>query len=148
MRGYCEICNNEYANIYQHRQTQRHKDRESLINESRGQEETKNISGIIEPENNTIEQEEETNESQEEQIREPEQRSTIQIIDSNTNKPSKNIIEKALDIAFSEQYAPITVSILNGVAERFNNTHNPEQKAGNIIKTVSGAEILVRNKDF
>jgi hypothetical protein len=53
-----------------------------------------------------------------------------------------------MDVAFSEQFAPITMSILDAIVKRVTNQHNPEQKEGKYVISVSGAKIPVLNEDF
>jgi hypothetical protein len=72
----------------------------------------------------------------------------IQIIDSNTGKKQPSGLDRLLDVVFSEQFAPITFSILDGIAKRLNGTANNEQSEGNFVTTVSGAVIKVPNKEF
>lgn len=73
---------------------------------------------------------------------------TIQIIDSSTNKPQKSTVQQIMDVAFSEQFAPITMSILDAIVKRVTNQHNPEQEEGKYVLSVSGAKIPVLNENF
>jgi len=133
MRGYCEVCQKEYSNIYQHRQTKKHKDIEVRINNE--PEKANNIetdNDVIKVEDGSIDDEQNNNVSPEE--------TKIQIIDEEPKK-EKSTINEIMEVAFSEQFAPITMSLLNAVVERLQGTHNPERKKGNITYTQAGEEI-------
>jgi hypothetical protein len=53
-----------------------------------------------------------------------------------------------MDIAFSEQFAPITMSIVDAIVKRATNQHNPEQEDGKYVISVSGAKIPILNENF
>jgi hypothetical protein len=72
----------------------------------------------------------------------------IQIIDSNTGKKQPSGLDRLLDVVFSEQFAPITMSILDAIVKRVTNQHNPEQEEGKYVISVSGAKIPILNEDF
>jgi len=135
MRGYCEVCQKEYSNIYQHQQTKKHKDMEARINNE--PEKANNIetdNDVIKVEDGSMDDEQNNNVS-------PEETDTkIQIIDGEPKK-EKSTINEIMEVAFSEQFAPITMSLLNAAVERLQGTHNPERKKGNITYTQAGEEI-------
>lgn len=75
----------------------------------------------------------------------------IQIIGENTGKKEKGALDRLLDTAFSEQYAPITMSILNNFAVMLNQKFSqgtPEQQEGALVQLVGGGTIRVPNKEF
>lgn len=49
---------------------------------------------------------------------------SIQIIDSNTGKKEKGIIDQIFEKAFSEEFAPITTSLLGALAARLQQPNN------------------------
>jgi hypothetical protein len=131
MRGYCEVCQKEYSNIYQHQQTKKHKDMEARVNNEQlgptGIEEDSNVVRV-------------EDEPEVQPQKEAETDTKIQIIDGEPKK-EKSTINEIMEVAFSEQFAPITMSLLNAAVERLQGTHNPERKKGNITYTQAGEEI-------
>jgi hypothetical protein len=131
MRGYCEVCQKEYSNIYQHQQTKKHKDMEARVNnEQLGQTGIEEDSNVVRVED----------EPEVQPQKEAETDTRIQIIDGEPKK-EKSTINEIMEVAFSEQFAPITMSLLNAAVERLQGTHNPERKKGNITYTQAGEEI-------
>jgi hypothetical protein len=131
MRGYCEVCQKEYSNIYQHQQTKKHKDMEERVNnEQLGQTGIEEDSNVVRVED----------EPEVQPQKEAETDTKIQIIDGEPKK-EKSTINEIMEVAFSEQFAPITMSLLNAAVERLQGTHNPERKKGNITYTQAGEEI-------
>jgi hypothetical protein len=131
MRGYCEVCQKEYSNIYQHQQTKKHKDMEARVNnEQLGQTGIEEDSNVVRVED----------EPEVQPQKEAETDTRIQIIDGEPKK-EKSTIKEIMEVAFSEQFAPITMSLLNAAVERLQGTHNPERKKGNITYTQAGEEI-------
>jgi hypothetical protein len=131
MRGYCEVCQKEYSNIYQHQQTKKHKDMEARVNnEQLGQTGIEEDSNVVRVED----------EPEVQPQKEAETDTKIQIIDGEPKK-EKSTINEIMEVAFSEQFAPITMSLLNAAVERLQGTHNPERKKGNITYTQAGEEI-------
>jgi hypothetical protein len=131
MRGYCEVCQKEYSNIYQHQQTKKHKDMEVRVNnEQLGQTGIEEDSNVVRVED----------EPEVQPQKEAETDTKIQIIDGEPKK-EKSTINEIMEVAFSEQFAPITMSLLNAAVERLQGTHNPERKKGNITYTQAGEEI-------
>jgi hypothetical protein len=144
VKGYCEVCHREYSNIHQHYKTKKHANAVAAIES--GENSIENNENIITPETiDNIPIEEIKN--NEDDIGNK-QHNTIQIIDSNTNKQQKSTIQEIMDIAFSEQFAPITMSILDGLVKRATNQHNPEQEDGKYVISVSGAKIPILNENF
>jgi preprotein translocase subunit SecD len=131
MRGYCEVCQKEYSNIYQHQQTKKQKDMEARVNnEQLGQTGIEEDSNVVRVED----------EPEVQPQKEAETDTKIQIIDGEPKK-EKSTINEIMEVAFSEQFAPITMSLLNAAVERLQGTHNPERKKGNITYTQAGEEI-------
>lgn len=75
---------------------------------------------------------------------------TIQIIDTSKSPEgkAKSIVDQIGEVLFSEQIAPITMSILSGLVSKFAGTANTEQEQGNIVELVGGGRIHVPNKNF
>lgn len=144
VQRYCEICGREYNNIHQHYKTKKHQNAMASAEKS-NDDNTDSRENIITPEKiNDVEVQEN------EEIEEIEKTTTgtIQIIDSNTGKKQPSGLDRFLEIAFSEQFAPITLSIMDGIAKRLSGSANNEVEEGNLVKTVSGAVIRVPNKEF
>jgi hypothetical protein len=130
-KGYCEVCQREYSNIYQHYGTKKHKDMEAKVNnEQLGQTGIEEDSNVVRVED----------EPEVQPQKEAETDTKIQIIDGEPKK-EKSTINEIMEVAFSEQFAPITMSLLNAAVERLQGTHNPERKKGNITYTQAGEEI-------
>ena len=132
-KGYCKVCQKEYANIYQHYGTKRHREMEARINNEH--KETDNI----ENDNDVIKVEGDKLDDKQDNTVSPE-KTQIQIIDGEPKK-EKSTINEIMEVAFSEQFAPITMSLLNAAVERLQGTHNPERKKGNITYTQAGEEV-------
>jgi hypothetical protein len=144
VKGYCEICQREYNNIHQHYKTKKHANAVAAIES--GENSIENNKNIITP--GTIDNipiQEIKNDDDDIGNKQP---NTIQIIDSNTNKPQKSTVQEIMDIAFSEQFAPITMSLIDAVVKRATNQHNPEQEEGKYVISVSGAKIPILNENF
>ena len=136
-KGYCKVCQKEYANIYQHYGTKRHREMEARINNEH--KETDNIetdNDVIKVEGGSMGDEQDNTVSP----KDTETDTRIQIIDGEPKK-EKSTINEIMEVAFSEQFAPITMSLLNAVVERLQGTHNPERKKGNITYTQAGEEV-------
>jgi len=56
-------------------------------------------------------------------------------------EPVKGGLDKLMEYAFSEQMAPITMAILQGVAAKFSPSPNNEQSEGRLTQVGSGAYI-------
>jgi hypothetical protein len=145
VKGYCEVCGREYSNIHQHYKTKKHANAVAAI-ESGGNS-IENNENIITPETIDNIPIEEIKNDDDDDIGNK-QHNAIQIIDSNTSKQQKSSIQEIMDIAFSEQFAPITMSILDGLVKRVTNQHNPEQEDGKYVISVSGAKIPILNENF
>jgi hypothetical protein len=144
VKGYCEVCGREYSNIHQHYKTKKHANAVAAIES--GENSIENNENIITPETiDNIPIEEIKNDDDDIGNK---QLNAIQIIDSNTNKPQKSTIKEIMDIAFSEQFAPVTMSILDAIVKRATNQHNPEQEDGKYVISVSGAKIPILNENF
>jgi hypothetical protein len=144
VKGYCEVCGREYNNIHQHYKTKKHVNAVAAIESKENSIE--NNENIITPETiDNIPIEEIKNDDDDIGNK---QHNAIQIIDSNTNKPQKSSVQEIMDIAFSEQFAPITMSILDAIVKRTTNQHNPEQEEGKYVISVSGAKIPILNENF
>jgi hypothetical protein len=115
--GYCDICGRGYANIAQHRHTKKHQENAGKLQ----QVQDPDIKFVDDPET------------------EPETVSAdrIQIIDG-VPKEEKSTVKEILDVAFSEQFMPISLSILTAIADRLNNKHNPEVDKTGKIYTQAG----------
>lgn len=135
MRGYCEVCKKEYSNIYQHQQTKKHKDMvERFNNEPEEADNIENDNDVIKIEDGSMGNEQDNTVS-------PKETDTkIQIIDGEPKK-EKSAINEIMEVAFSEQFAPITMSLINAAVDRLQGKHNPERKKGNITYTQAGEEI-------
>lgn len=129
-KGFCVVCDKEYSNLYQHNQTQRHKERVS-------KQETKhdtvtyieNDSSITTSNNSSVGNMDEAKVLNEH---------SIKIIDG-TVKESKSAIKEIVEIATSEQFMPITLSLLQGLANLANGHLNREESRG-MVKTQGGLE--------
>ena len=146
VKGYCEVCGREYSNIHQHYKTKKHQNAVAEAEKSNVEntDSIENNENIITPEKiNGVEVQENENEEIPKNTT-----GTIQIIDSNTNKPQKSTVQEIIDIAFSEQFAPITMSVLDAIVKRATNQHNPEQEEGKYVISVSGAKIPILNENF
>jgi hypothetical protein len=156
-KKYCDVCNAEVTNWHAHIRTKKHV-KNSIDKEGLNDENTDTRNGIEFYQCN--EETTSRNDNEGNKIMPPEipikenmqetkeNNSTItgiQIIDSSGNK--KDSLDRLLDIAFSEQFAPITMSLLAGIANKLNGTANNEQSEGNFVTTVSGAKIKVHG-DF
>jgi hypothetical protein len=145
VKRYCDVCGREYNNIHQHYKTKKHQNAMARVQKSDiDHTDIENNENIITPEKIDVVEEEE-NEKLEE--KEKTTTGTIQIIDGNT-KPQKSTVQQIMDVAFSEQFAPITMSILDAIVKRVTNQHNPEQEEGKYVISVSGAKIPILNEDF
>jgi hypothetical protein len=122
--GYCDVCQRHYANLWQHKQTDRHKQLAAEAEDNNNDDEVE----YIEVDNNNDDDKTETKST------------TVQIIEG-TPEPQKSLAKELMDIALSEQFAPITFSILDAAVKRLQGTHNPEQKRGNITYNQAGQEI-------
>jgi hypothetical protein len=145
VKGYCEVCGREYSNIHQHYKTKKHANAVAAIESEENSIE--NNENIITPETIDNIPIEEIKNDDDDDIGNK-QHNAIQIIDSNTSKQQKSSIQEIMDIAFSEQFAPITMSILDGLVKRVTNQHNPEQEDGKYVISVSGAKIPILNENF
>ena len=126
-QGYCAVCDKEYANLYQHNRTQGHKERASKQEakqddtvtyiETDPSITTSNNSGV----GNVVETEH-----------------SIKIIDG-TAKENKSVVKEIVEIATSEQFMPITMALLQGLANLANGHLNKQESAG-MIKTQGGLE--------
>lgn len=134
-RGYCAVCDKEYSNLYQHNRTQGHKERASkhASKQESSQDGTvtyiETDSSITASNNSSM-----GNMDEAKGITEH----SIKIIDG-TVKESKSAIKEIVEIATSEQFMPITLSLLQGLANLANGHLNKEQASG-MIKTQGGLE--------
>ena len=130
-KGFCTVCDREYANLYQHNRTRGHKERASK-QESK-QDDTiayiENDSSITTSNNSSMGNMDETQNLTEH---------SIKIIDG-TVKESKSIVKEIVEIATSEQFMPITLSLLQGLANLVNGHLNTQESRG-MIKTQGGLE--------
>lgn len=133
--GYCEICGQQYGNLNQHTKTKKH---------------IANAKELAKPEADVKEDLPEVKEDLPEVKNEVPEKYQIQII-GNESKKEKSGLDRLLDTAFSEQYAPITMSLLNNVAlilqSRLGAGTQPQQ-TGAIVELVGGGKITVPNPNF
>lgn len=141
MKGICEICNREYANLYQHKQSARYKKalgtEQTPKKEKKEKKELKSL-GVVTVDKTITEPIEPVK-----QVTEPtktiEPASTIagiQIIDGNTAKKQLSTLDTILEKAFSEQYLPLTTSIIGALTAKLAPT-NTESHEG-MIQTELG----------
>lgn len=131
-KGYCAVCDKEYSNLYQHNQTQMHKER-AAKQESRQDDTVTYIeadSSITTSNNSSMGNMDEAKDLTEH---------SIKIIDG-TAKEHKSAIKEIVEIATSEQFMPITLSLLQGLANLANGHLNKQESAG-MLKTQGGLEI-------
>lgn len=151
-KGYCEVCDREYYNIYQHRNSKKHKRNEELqkLKQPENNSNENSGNGVEYIETPEIEQtNNEVNEVKEQEQKEVKPPESIQIIDSNTGKKEKSILDEILEKAFSEQFAPITMSLINNILTKATGGNlNNEEEEGQIVETVSGAKVWLKNKEF
>ena len=130
-KGFCTVCDKEYSNLYQHNRTQRHKERASK-QEAKQDDTTIYIetdSSITTSNNSSM-----GNMGEAKVLTEH----SIKIIDG-TVKESKSAIKEIVEIATSEQFMPITMSLLQGLANLANGHLNKQESRG-MIKTQGGLE--------
>lgn len=172
-KGYCEVCKKEYANYSQHLNTQKHKRNAETIQEKENNEKINtssstgsninddesalNGNGIIYTEGESTDtgsrnrHTKEVSDMQNETDMSENNKTIagIQIIDSETGKKQKGIVDEIFEKAFSPEFAPVTMSILDGLAKRLSGeTMNQEQEEGQFVETVSGAKVWLKNKEF
>lgn len=130
-KGFCTVCDKEYANLYQHNRTQRHKQRASKQESKQDDTVTyiENDSSITTSNNSGMGNMDETQNLTEH---------SIKIIDG-TVKESKSVVKEIVEIATSEQFMPITLSLLQGLANLANGHLNKQESRG-MIKTQGGQE--------
>ena len=130
-KGYCAVCDKEYANLYQHNRTEGHKRRASKQEAKQDDTVTyiENDSPITTSNNSGVGNVDETKVLNEH---------SIKIIDG-TVKESKSVIKEIVEIATSEQFMPITMALLQGLANLANGHLNKQESSG-MIKTQGGLE--------
>ena len=134
-KGFCTVCDKEYANLYQHNRTRRHKERASKqeSKQESKQDDTvtyiENDSSITTSNNSGVGNMDEAQNLTEH---------SIKIIDG-TVKESKSAIKEIVEIATSEQFMPITMALLQGLANLANGHLNKQESSG-MIKTQGGLE--------
>jgi hypothetical protein len=129
--GYCAVCDKEYSNIYQHNRTQRHK----RLSEREQKKEEMNINVIEDNPSITTSNNSGVGSMDEAKVL---NEHSIKIIDG-TVKESKSAIKEIVEIATSEQFMPITMALLQGLANLANGHLNKQESAG-MIKTQGGLE--------
>lgn len=145
VRRFCELCGREYSNIHQHYKTKKHQN--AAASAEKSDDSIENNENIITPEKigNILIEEVKDDDDDDIGNKQP---NAIQIIDSNTNKQQKSTVQEIIDVAFSEHFAPITMSIIDAIVKRVTNQHNPEQEEGKYVISVSGAKIPILNENF
>ena len=130
-KGFCTVCDKEYANLYQHNRTQGHKERAGKQESKQDDTVTyiENDSSITTSNNSGMGNMDETQNLTEH---------SIKIIDG-TVKESKSVVKEIVEIATSEQFMPITLSLLQGLANLANGHLNKQESRG-MIKTQGGQE--------
>ena len=126
-KGFCTVCDKEYANLYQHNRTQGHKERASK--QEMNINVVENDSSITTSNNSSMGNMDEAKDLTEH---------SIKIIDG-TVKESKSVVKEIVEIATSEQFMPITISLLQGIANLVNGHLNKQESSG-MIRTQGGLE--------
>ena len=130
--GFCDICNVNYKSRYHHERSNRHKllsaTREKTTEEMNIND-IENDSSITTSNNSGVDYMAEAKELTEH---------SIKIIDG-TVKESKSVVKEIFEIATSEQFMPITLSILQGLANLANGHLNKQESSG-MIRTQGGLE--------
>ena len=126
--GFCDICNVGYKSRYHHERSKRHQSL-SVEKEEKTKEMDINVierdSPITTSNNSSVGNVVETEHS-------------IKIIDG-TVKEHKSVVKEIVEIATSEQFMPITMSLLQGLANLANGYLNRQESIG-MIKTQGGLE--------
>lgn len=142
MKGYCDICHQQYGNIAQHRNTKKHK--ETAAKYDQNKQGDIDGAGSIPPAEGTGRTKQDIEESRDMQEMHNQKAmsqdnkiiGSIQIIDGNTRK--KNIFEELYEFAMKPEMQPITMMIVQAVGQKLNGTGNTEQEEGKYIRTLSG----------
>lgn len=154
-KGYCEICGKEYAHITQHYTTKRHLKRaqaaENETNDDAGQAATVQTEDpdkySVGPDGTVRDDDKRTDVSipadPETGYKNPDQgdqmtTAGIRIYQETTPENKPGGIDRLLDIAFSEQFAPLTITILNGIAERLTPNQNNDVVKPGQFRTENG----------
>ena len=125
--GFCDICNVEYKSRYHHERSKRHQ----KLSITKEETEEMNINVIEDDSNITT-----SNNSGVGNVGETEH--SIKIIDG-TVKESKSVIKEIVEIATSEQFMPVTMALLQGLANLVNGHLNTQESRG-MIRTQGGLE--------
>ena len=134
-KGFCTVCDKEYANLYQHNRTRGHKERASKQASKQESKQDGTLtyietdSSITTSNNSSMVNMDETPNLTEH---------SIKIIDG-TVKEQKSAIKEIVEIATSEQFMPITMALLQGLANLANGHLNKQESSG-MIKTQGGLE--------
>ena len=130
-KGFCTVCDKEYVNLYQHKRTQGHKERASKLESKQIDTVTyiENDSSITTSNNSSMGNMDEAKDLTEH---------SIKIIDG-TVKEGKSTIREIVEIATSEQFMPVTMALLQGLANLANGHLNKHESSG-MIKTQGGLE--------
>ena len=131
-KGFCTVCDKEYSNLYQHNRTQRHKRlsaKEGQITKEMNINVVENDSSITTSNNSSMGDMDEAKDLTEH---------SIKIIDG-TVKESKSVVKEIVEIATSERFMPITMALLQGLANLANGHLNKQESRG-MIKTQGGQE--------
>ena len=134
-RGFCTVCDKEYGNLYQHNRTQKHKERASKLESKQESKQDDTVSyietdsSITTSNNSSMGNMDEAKDLTEH---------SIKIIDG-TVKESKSAIREIVEIATSEQFMPVTMALLQGLANLVNGHLNKQESSG-MIKTQGGLE--------
>ena len=129
--GFCDICNVEYKSRYHHERGKRHKERASKQESKQDDTATyiETDSSITTSNNSSMGNMDEAKDLTEH---------SIKIIDG-TVKESKSVVKEIVEIATSEQFLPITMALLQGLANLANGHLNKQESRG-MIKTQGGQE--------
>ena len=130
-KGFCTVCDKEYSNLYQHNRTRKHKERASKQESKQDGTVTyiETDSSITTSNNSSMGNMDEAKDLTEH---------SIKIIDG-TVKESKSVVKEIVEIATSEQFLPITMALLQGLANLANGHLNKQESRG-LIKTQGGQE--------
>lgn len=123
--GHCDVCNKDVKDLWQHNKGKKHL---KMLEKAKSPE--------VPPEDTTgmgegvsiVEGPTTPSEVTQTPTEEPQNKTIagIQIIDGNTGKPEKSTVDNILEVAFSEQFAPITTALLGAIVSKLA-PHNEEQ---------------------
>lgn len=131
----CVTCGNDFEGFTSSKycsdackpQNRKHRKKESKTEVTNEAENTDNVN--IVGDNGVAGVTDEPNESKTEVQPNPKNEvNSIQIIDSNTGKKEKGIVDQIFEKAFSEEFAPITTSLLGALVARLQQPNNTTEE--------------------